>query len=190
MKRVFIIHGWSGTPEEGWLPWLKRELESRGFEVFVPAMPHTENPTIDDWVGFLKDLVKNPDPNTYFVGHSIGCQTILRYLETLPNDKKVGGAVLVAGFCALKNLDVKEKEIAKPWLETPIDFEKVKAMAKSFTCIFSENDPYVPYQENKKIFKEKLNAKIVTEAAKGHFTEDDGITELPSALDALTEISS
>ena len=27
MKRVFIIHGWDGYPEEGWFPWLKEELE-------------------------------------------------------------------------------------------------------------------------------------------------------------------
>jgi hypothetical protein len=26
-KRVFIIHGWEGYPEEGWFPWLKKELE-------------------------------------------------------------------------------------------------------------------------------------------------------------------
>ena len=30
MKKVFIIHGWEGYPEEGWFPWLKKELESRG----------------------------------------------------------------------------------------------------------------------------------------------------------------
>ena len=38
MKRVFIIHGWGGYPEEGWLPWLKKELEKNGFKVFVPAI--------------------------------------------------------------------------------------------------------------------------------------------------------
>jgi predicted alpha/beta hydrolase family esterase len=27
-ERVFIIHGWEGYPEEGWFPWLKKELEN------------------------------------------------------------------------------------------------------------------------------------------------------------------
>jgi esterase/lipase len=36
MKKVFIIHGWDGYPEEGWFPWLKKELEKKGFSVFVP----------------------------------------------------------------------------------------------------------------------------------------------------------
>lgn len=39
MKKVYIIHGWEGYPEENWLPWLKLELESGGFEVNVPQMP-------------------------------------------------------------------------------------------------------------------------------------------------------
>ena len=29
MQRVFIIHGWDGYPEEGWFPWLKKELEAK-----------------------------------------------------------------------------------------------------------------------------------------------------------------
>lgn len=43
-KRVFIVHGWDGYPEEGWFPWLERELEARGFEVHVPALPDASTP--------------------------------------------------------------------------------------------------------------------------------------------------
>lgn len=189
MKRVFVVHGWEGSPNEGWFPWLKKELESRGYKVFVPAMPHPENPTIDDWVGMLKDLAEEPDENTYFVGHSIGCQTILRYLETLPNGKKIGRVVFVAPWMTLSQEVWDEgeetKTTGKPWVETPIDFEKIKTMAKSFTCIFSSNDPFVPYEGNKKIFEEKLNAKIIIEVGKGHFKGDDGVTELPVVLESL-----
>ena len=35
MKRVYIIHGWEGYPEEGWFPWLKKELEDRGFDALL-----------------------------------------------------------------------------------------------------------------------------------------------------------
>ena len=38
-RRGFLIHGWEGYPEEGWRPWLKNELEKRGFTVSVPASP-------------------------------------------------------------------------------------------------------------------------------------------------------
>ena len=97
-KRVFIIYGWEGNPENCWFPWLKKELENKGFSVIVPSMPHPDAPEIKSWVGHLNSVAGEADENTYFVGHSIGCQTILRYIEQLPQEVKIGGIVCVAGF--------------------------------------------------------------------------------------------
>ncbi|MBU1255325.1 alpha/beta hydrolase, partial [Patescibacteria group bacterium] len=120
-------------------------------------------------------------------GHSIGCQAILRYLESLDN-KKIGGIIFVAGFFKLTNLETEEeKEIAKPWLETPIDFDKVKKVTNKITAIFSDNDSFVPLEVNKKIFEEKLEAKIIIEQNKGHFNEDSGIFEIPVVLKILLD---
>ncbi len=188
-KRVFIIHGWGGYPEEGWLPWLKKELEGRGFIVGVPAMPDSENPRIEAWVPYLSELVGQPNENTYFIGHSIGCQTILRYLQTLPSGIKIGGAVFVAGWFNLENLEEEEKPVAKPWLETSIDFKSVKLVADKFVAILSDNDHYGAVSENQKTFEEKLGAKVLVEHKKGHFSGSDGITELPSALQSVLEIA-
>ena len=107
--KAHIIHGWSGFPEEAWFPGVKRALEAKGFEVSIPAMPNTDEPRIEEWVGFLKEHVK-PDETTYLIGHSIGCQTILRYLEQL--DTKIAGAVFVAGFFNLieKSLETQEEK--------------------------------------------------------------------------------
>jgi predicted alpha/beta hydrolase family esterase len=189
-KRVFIIHGWDGYPEEGWFPWLKRELEFRGFEVQVPAMPDPSEPIIDVWVPHLAKLVGEPDEQTFFVGHSIGCQTILRYLQTFGQGKKVGGAVFVAGWFVLSDLESEEEKIiGKPWIEMPIDFAKVKSISKNFVAIFGDNDPVVPYEENRKLFEERLNARIIVEHSKGHFSGSDGVTELPSVLEAILEMA-
>ena len=80
-KRVFIIHGWDGYPDEGWFPWLRKELELVGFEIVILSMPNPVAPEIGSWVKCLKDGVGEINENTFFVGHSIGCQTIIRYLE-------------------------------------------------------------------------------------------------------------
>src|SRR3989338_4635783 len=122
-KRIFIIHRWDGSPTSDWNPWLKEKLEAEGFEIHVPAMPETANPRIETWVPALAKAVEEADTQTYFIGHSIACQAILRYLEQLPLEKKIGGVVFVAPWLVLKGLEgEEEKAIVKPWLETPIDF--------------------------------------------------------------------
>jgi len=125
MKRAFIIHGWEGYSEEGWFPWLKRELEAKGFTVEVPSMPNTDEPDMNVWINHLKELVGTIDEDTYFFGHSMGCQAILRFLEQ--SDSTSGPVILVAGFVHLKGLNEEEREIVKEWLNTPIDFKNITA---------------------------------------------------------------
>lgn len=190
-KRVFIIHGWSGYKDEGGFPWLKEKLEANRFIVHIPSMPEPANPKIGAWVSYLGEQIGIPDENTYLFGHSIGAQTILRYLESLESNTKIGGAIFLAGWVHLTNEvyeDEEDIQIAKPWLETSIDWEKVKLHTNKFTAIFSDNDPLVPYSDSE-IFKDKLNAKIITENEKGHFSGSDGIKELPSTLSAVLEMS-
>lgn len=187
MKKIFIIHGWGGTPKSDWYNWLKKELEKKGYQAEVPEMPDTMNPKIDAWVSKVEEKVGKPDENTYFVGHSIGCQTILRYLEKLPEDAKLGGAIFVAGWFDLKEETWDEdytKEKARPWIETPIDFEKIKKHTNKIVAIFSDNDPYVALK-NKDVFSQRLGAQIIIEKSKGHFSGEEGVKELPIVLDML-----
>ncbi|MFH0780253.1 MAG: alpha/beta hydrolase [Parcubacteria group bacterium] len=184
-KRIFLIHGWEGNPNNCWFPWLKLEMEKRGCEVIAPAMPHPEKPTIEDWVDCIRKNIGVPDDQTFFVGHSIGCQAIMRYLQTL-NNVKIGGIVLVAGFFILRNLENEEVEaIAKPWVETPIDFNAIKKCADNINVILSDNDDYVPLEENKRMFELNLGAKVFIEHDLGHFDDEQGIKELPKILELL-----
>ena len=187
METLYIIHGWHGNHTSDWYPWLRSELESRGIVVIVPDMPHTDTPTIIDWVAALPKLSRDSYRSTYFVGHSIGCQAILRYLELVPDGLEIGGAVLVAPWVKLKNLEEDENAIAKEWLETPIDWENVREHCSNFTVIYSDNDKYVP-MENAKIFEKNLNAKLVKDSGKGHFSKEDGITKLLSVLEEMLDI--
>jgi len=93
MNRAIIVHCWEGTPEYCWYPWVKSELEKKGFEVKIPAFPDTNNPDKDTWVARLEKEIGIPDENLYLIGHSIGCATILRYLENIDEAEKIGGAV-------------------------------------------------------------------------------------------------
>ena len=189
MKRAFLIHGWGGYPEEGWLLWLKKELEKLDFEVFVPAMPDTNYPKRGAWLEKLRKTVGEIDKECYFVGHSLGCITILRYLENLKENHEVGGVVLVAGFSDINiNLDESEdsNEI-KSFFETNVDFEKIKKHCEKFVAIHSDNDPYV-HLRYADVFKEKLNAEVVVKKDMKHFSGDDGVDRLPVALEVIKEM--
>jgi len=191
-KRVIVAHGWEGHPEEGWFPWIEKELEGKGFDVSIPQLPDPDNPRIQEWVQKLEEAVGSPDGDTYFVGHSMGCQTIARYLERLPDDVVVGGAVFVAGFFkSLTGLsdDADVQEMDRHWLGAPIDLKKVKTHLKKSIAIFSDDDPFVP-QENHADFDELLGSKIIVEHEAGHFSGGlDKCFELPVALDAVLEIT-
>ncbi len=185
------MHGWGGYPEEGWFPWLQSALEKRGFIVFVPQLPKPDEPRIDNWIPAIRACVGTVDEQTYFVGHSMGCQTIARYLESLPDGKKVGGVVFVAGFFKrLSNLEDDEvvKSVADEWLHAPIDLKKVKAHFEKSVAIFSDDDPYVP-MDNQEEYKNCLDAEIVIEHNKGHFSGETGVVELPAVFDALIAMS-
>lgn len=187
-KRVFIVHGWSGNPRIGWFKWLQKELEKKGYSVTAPLMPDADEPVIGKWVHFLSKLIRAPDEQTYLVGHSIGCQAILRYLQPFPRGEKVGGVILVGGWpIKLTGLGPEEDLIAKPWMETPILWERIKSTSPNFVAIHSDNDPYVPL-ENADCLKKNLGAHVHIEHNKGHYTESDTNT-IPIVLNELLRIS-
>lgn len=188
MKKAYIVHGWGGSPDEAMLKWIRESMQSRGFDAVGIPMPHPDTPTIEDWVDTLSMECKDIDENTYFIGHSVGCQTILRFMETLPEQTKAKQVILIAPWVLLtvENLDeTEEEEIARPWMETPIDYEKIKTHVSDITAIFSDNDPFVPLEWNKKLLEEKLNAKTIVLHNKGHFTESDNVISLPEALEEI-----
>lgn len=178
MKRIFIVHGWGDNPKGNWHPWLKKELEKKGYKVIVPEMPNTLEPKIEEWVSHLKKVVEKLDEETYFIGHSIGCQTIMRFLENEPFNRKIPKVVFIAGWFKLKNLEDEEKPIAKPWLESPIHLEKVKNKIKEIIVFLSSNEPYNYIEENESIFKNKLGAKVTILKNKGHFTKEEEVMEI------------
>ncbi|MFW5846765.1 MAG: RBBP9/YdeN family alpha/beta hydrolase [Nanoarchaeota archaeon] len=203
-KKAYLIHGWrpssrediakiknnnsseienSGSSEGGWFNWLKQELSKKGFKVISFDMPNTNNPKIEQWINFLECEI-NPediDEETYFIGHSIGCQTILRYLEKLHKHKRIAGCVFVAGWFDIINLEQEELEIAHPWINSKINFNRIKDHTDNFLAIFSNDDPYVPFEEQDK-FKNNLGAKIKIKHNSGHFNE---INKIPEILEFL-----
>lgn len=183
MRRVILVHGWDGHPEEGWFPKFKQDMEAQGFVVTIPTMEPADAPTMSKWVPQLASVVSAPDEDTYLVGHSAGCITILRYLEGRPDGQKVGGVVLVAGFTD----DLGFKELTNYFM-TPIDWDRIISHVDGFIAIHSDNDTYVPLS-HADTFKRFLGAGVIILKQRGHFAGSDGTVELPEARDAVLKLA-
>lgn len=189
MNKIYIVHCWDGNKDDGWYPWLDKKISNSFNRVIRFNMPNTANPKIEEWVSELDRQVEELDEHTFFVGHSIGCQTIMRYLES-KKVKKIGGILFVAPWLDLLEEainDEKSYNTAQPWINTPIDFAKIKEFTNNVTCIFSDNDYFVSLEQEKK-FKELLNAKTVIVKDKGHISIDDGVKELNEIYNELIDI--
>ena len=187
MKKAIIVHCWDGYPEYCWYPYVKKELEALGFEVIVPAFPDTALPMLSKWLPVLTEKVGTPNEDVYLIGHSVGCITILRYLESLKSEQKVAGVVLVAGFTT----DLKMNEL-KNFFTTSIQFEKIKSKADHFVAIHSDNDPYVDLKYGD-IFKDKLGAELIIKHNFKHFSgpvdKEDSCLELPEVVEGIVKMS-
>lgn len=182
MNKVFIIHGFKGTPNGGWRPWLMAELDKHDVFACSLAMPDPELPICKDWVDEIsKTVLANKNDNLFLIGHSLGVPAILRYLEN-DNAKNIAGSVLVSGPSE-KNKNAK----IDSFLEKSFDFPKIKTKCTRFKIIHGDNDPNVPL-EDAKFLANELNAELAIVPNGGHLNGSSGWNSLPICLEFLLKM--
>ncbi len=186
-QRVFIIHGWTGRADGDWLPWLQAELQKRSYDAHILSMPTPDAPVMAEWLEHMKTSIGSPETSDIFVGHSMGCLAILKYLQE--QDEPVDKVLLVAGWEVLSDAALTEPAdhvIVNSWTRDLLDYEKLRTLVHKFIAYFSDNDPWVPLEPNVQIYREKLGAEIIIEHNKGHFMKEvGGISEMPELLTHL-----
>lgn len=183
MKKVFIIHGYQGSPNGGWRPWLMSELEDLDIYACALSMPSPSEPICEEWMEEIARHVEtNKNDEIYLVGHSLGVPAILRYLEKKYMGENVKGAVLVSGPVGLT-----QNKTLDEFLNTPFDFEKIKSKVSKFVVIHGDNDPRVPLSDAE-ILSTELDASLVIVKNGGHLNGSSGFRQLPECLDALKDI--
>jgi len=184
--QAILVHGLIGQPDNHWFPWLMGELEKRGVRTQSLKLPKPVTPHCAEWVATLAQAVEKPS-ETILIGHSLGCATILHYLQDFSGAEIFPHVVLVAGFgrSFLNPRVSKLQARLLHWFENDLDYARIRGKARRFTCINSTNDPLVPYAEGVWL-AEQLGAKLVTEK-KQHFlsVRGRGVVQLPSVLEAL-----
>ncbi len=183
-KKIIFVHGYGlGSPLEvgDWPDLLSKELAPHGFDFNILSMPNPILPTVSEWLSFLNKQKISINKNTYFVGHSLGCITIARFLEKISGEKMVRGCIFVAGFCSLP----PEIPLLPKFCSLPLDFSEVKKHSQEFVVISSDNDNFVPSYLSKE-FAERLGARMITEHNKGHFLQN--VKKIPSVLNSILEM--
>lgn len=163
VKNALILHGTANNFQGNWFPWLKKELEKRDWQVWVPDLPQADNPSIKRYNQYIFSKDWQFNKNSVIIGHSSGAVAILGLLQHLPENIKVNTCILVGSF--KNNL---EWEALDGLFEEPFDFKNIKKRAKKFVFIHSDNDPYCPL-EHARYLSKQLDGKLIIKKNQGHF---------------------
>lgn len=188
MHKVFIVHGYNGTPNGGWRPWLLGELAKNKIYACALPMPSPEKPQKDKWVEMIDYVVNQTSMNEKIclVGHSLGAPAILRYLEI--TNKNFSHVILVSGFSSiLKSNDPENPEKyadVNTFVDESFDFSKIKKSTQKFTLIHGDNDDAVPYERAKSL-SNSLACELITIKNGGHLSGLDGFYEFKELLNVI-----
>lgn len=189
IENAIIVHGkptrerYENSNEDkphvaNWLPWLGKELMSRGVEVATPAMSEPYYPVYEDWKALFEEHITGP--NTALIGHSAGAEFLLRWLSE-DDSRTAKKLIAVAPY---KDYDLKYGEFSQYQLDTEI----VKRVGE-FT-IFSSTDDDQPIQRRvDELFVHVKDARLREFEGYGHFRIGHNMTtrEFPELLEEVIQ---
>ncbi len=162
--KAILLHGTDGSSESNWLPWLKQQLEKHKITVYAPSLPNAAYPNGEAWSDFvIQNMPFEPNEDTIIIGHSAGAALIPMLLQKLPAEAKIRKAIFVSGFYTDLGWD-KLKDLHN----IKVDYNNVKRKCDDFIFLHSDNDPYVPLEEPRKLAN-NLNGKLTVIKGQGHF---------------------
>lgn len=162
-KTAAIFHGLGGSERSFWIPWLKAELQTHGFDVWTPTLSACERfEDLDQWAQEVAAAAPHREYDV-MVGHSAGVPLILRLLSR--NDFSARQAIGVAGF--IKPLvDDAARDLSYP---PGFDVDAIKTHCHALTFIHSDNDPWDCGQEQGEFMRRSLGGTLVVMTGEGHF---------------------
>ncbi|CAF1500144.1 unnamed protein product [Rotaria magnacalcarata] len=176
-QRIVIVPGMGCVPvqECNWYSWLQQELEkdSTGqFSVILEDMPDPYTARESHWLPFIRNTLK-VDEKTILVGHSSGCEAIMRLLEK----EKVHGVILVAACHTDLN---DENERKSGYYNRPWDWDTIRTNTHWIVQLHSPTDKLIPVAEGRFV-ADKLKSEYMELERRGHFMGK----QLPEVLSVL-----
>lgn len=158
-KNAIIFHGTGTRPDEFWFPYLKDNLEARGYSVWLPQLPNADKPNIEEWLPFALEH-GTISKDTVLIGHSKGSALILHILEKI--DFPVKQAILVAGYAEAlpRNAGSDDKD--------QLQWEAIKSHVKDIIFVNSDDDPWECTDKQGRIMFDHLGGTQIILHGEGH----------------------
>lgn len=183
MKNYFLIHGSFSCPFSNWIPYLRKEIESKGGIVYTPDFPSGVGfQTYDNWSKLLSCYVdaKLLNEDTVIFAHSIAPVFICKFL--VEKKIKVKRLVFVCGFNNYFGIDEDYDAVnGSMYLDNLSD---IKDYCDDIVCFYSDNDPYVKYDALKE-FADTIADEQIMISGGGHLNAEAGYQEFKELLNYL-----
>lgn len=182
MKKAVILHAMDQTPNGHWYQWLKGQLRERGYEVWVPELPHPEYPDTSEMTEYLLSSDWNFNDNL-IIGHSSGAVEVLYLLQSLPANVQIDTAIIVSSF--EKMVPGMEKQHSKIFTQK-LNFAKLQTKAKRLLFVHGEDDPWCPVSGARSL-ADQTNGELIVVPKGGHFSTslDSRYNEFPELIEIL-----
>ncbi|MFZ2966049.1 MAG: alpha/beta hydrolase [Leuconostoc falkenbergense] len=172
MEKLFLIDGYGGSPKVNWLDWVGQNLENK----FQINKIFIDKPDVAEVQKFDNALVSQIDEveSSYFISHSLGCVTLLRYL--IKTKKVPKGIILVSPFDQqVTGFEMFDEFFIHASLEL-LNLDSNKSIIFS-----SMNDPIIPFRYSQKV-AERLQIPFILFPTGAHFRASDGVVKFPEIL--------
>ena len=161
MKTAILLHGTGGSDSDYfWFDDTKQFLESKGYAVWWPLLPHTDHPDLSETYDFVEQNMPGTDEHTIIIGHSSACPLILHILEGF--ETPVDKVILVAGYYS------PQPDGSSSMLPEGFDWKIIKTKARDIVLINSENDPWGCNDKQARPVAKRLGAKFIFAKGQGH----------------------
>lgn len=180
MKKAVILHGTDASPEANWFPWLQKQFEQAGYEVWAPLLPDNHTPNRDTYNDYLFNSGWDFTDNVV-VGHSSGAVSVLNLLM----DKRcphIRLGVMVGAWSGGSPEDMDWEQFKHLFPRRGFKFRRIRANADKLAFLHGSDDPYCPV-EQADFLASKLHAPLVLVPGGGHL--GDAFPELPQVWDII-----
>ena len=162
MKTAILLHGTGGNGTDYfWFGDTSKYLQSKGYEVWWPALPNSEDPIFEESLYFIKQNMPTIDHETIIIGHSSSCPLILSWLQFVKTPIKQ--AILVSGYYQLI-----KGQATSLLQDREFDWMAIKSAVSEIILINSDNDPWQCDDKQARPAAQKLDAEFVLAKGQGH----------------------